>query len=131
MDGVDIKIGDELIRPVIEAKIQAAIIEALSDEKGLIERVVTSALTEKVKTSDSYSSERIPWIEKLCREIVQDSAKEAIRQWAESKKEAITAEFLRQLSTQRTSKAVVSSMIDGLVRASENHWRFKVDFPER
>jgi len=43
-DTVDIKVSEDLIRGIIETKVQAAITEALSTESGMVERVVAAAL---------------------------------------------------------------------------------------
>lgn len=126
---VDIKVSQDLIAPIIEAKVQAAIIEALGDERDLIERVVTAALTKKVET-DRYSSKTIPWIEKVCNEVVRAAAEQAIKTWAGSQQDRIAEEFVRQLSQQRTSKSVVRAMIDGLADASKSRWKFSVELPE-
>ena len=126
---VDIKIGEDLIGPIIKAKIETAIVEAMSDERGVIERVVAEAISKKVEKR-KYSSQQITWIEKLCHETIRGAAHDAITEWAETKKEAITKEFLRQLSTKKTSAAVVKAMISGLTACSESEWKFSVDIKE-
>ena len=128
-DQVEIRIGQDLIAPIIEAKIQAAIIEALGDERGLIERVVAEAVTRKVPEAE-YSSRKVPWIEHVCQTVIRGAAETAIRQWAESQQQRIADEFLRQLQQKTTSRSVVKAMIEGMVDASKSQWKFSVQLPK-
>ena len=125
---VGVTVSENLILPILEAKVQAAIIEALGDERSLIERVVTAALTKKIKP-DQYSHKEVPWIEHVCQNVIQAAARDAIEQWAGSQKEAITQEFLRQLKTRKTSSSVVGAMIEGLNAAASHKWKFSVELP--
>ena len=128
-DNVEIKVSKELIEPVIAAKVQTAIVEALGDKRGVIERMVAEALQAKVKNSQ-YGYDTVPWIDRVCKDLIQESAKVAIRKWADEQQEKIVAEFVRQLSTKGTARSVVKAMTTGLAEAVACKWRFSVDFPQ-
>lgn len=129
MGKIDIAAGDDLIMPIIQQKVQVAIVEALGNERGIIERVVAEAITRKVEKS-KYSSVHVPWIDKVCSDVIREAASEAIKEWANSHKQSIADEFLRQLKTKKTSSSVVRAMIDGLVGAVDSKWKFSVELPE-
>ena len=96
-DQVDIKISEGLVKGIIESKIQTAIVESLSGESTLIEKVVAAALQAKVDASgkrSNYSSDnKFTFLEVLCRKTLQDAAKLAIQQWANERQDVLRAEF--------------------------------------
>ncbi|QDU61272.1 hypothetical protein Pan216_21260 [Planctomycetes bacterium Pan216] len=125
---MEVKIGDDVVKPIVEAKIQAAIIEVLGNEKGLIERVVGSIINRKVKERE-YSSNTIPWIEHVCRDVIRDATEQAIQEWAKSNQGVLVEEFKRQFGQKKTHTAMVKAMLDGMIEASASRFRFKVEFP--
>jgi len=133
MDTVDIKISEDLIKGIIETKVQTAIAEALSSERTVVEQVVSAALTCRVDQNcnrSKYDSDnKYTYIEALCKKLIRDAATQAVQQWAESKQAELEKEFLRQLQTKKTSSKVVAACVDGLSEATKNHWRFSVQFP--
>ena len=134
MDQVDIKVSPDLIQGIVERKVQTAITEALSNEKCLVERVVTAALEMKVrqdgKVSRYSSDNKFTYLEALCNQLIRDAAKTAIKEWAEGRKQELKAEFLRQLQTKKTSKILVRACVDGIVNAVGNKWMFSVNVRE-
>jgi len=131
---VDIKISDDLIRPIIEAKVQAAIVEALSGDSGLVGKTISNALTMKVdsngKVSDYTCSNKYTYLDYLCKSIIIEAADKAVRRWVEMRKPELEEEFLRQIQTKKTSKMLVRACVDGLANATKNKWRFSVVFPD-
>jgi len=132
-DQVDVKISEDLVRGIIETKVQAAITEALSPQKGIVERVVGAALSMKVddtgKRSSYASDNKLTYLEVLCRKVVQAAAESAIEKWAAERQAVLEAEFLRQLQTKKTSSQLVRACVDGLADAVHSRWRFSVCFP--
>jgi hypothetical protein len=106
-DQVDIKISEGLIKGIIESKVHTAIAEALSPDKGVVERIVCAALNHKVDINgrvSSYSSDnKFPYIETLCGTIIREAAEAAVKGWAEERHEVLEKEFLKQLQTKKTS----------------------------
>jgi hypothetical protein len=129
MSGVGISISDDLIMPILEAKVQAAIVEQLGGQGALIEKVVAEALNQKVE-AERYSSKKIPWIQQVCQNVIREAAEKAIREWADGQKEQIAKEFLKQLKTQKTASQVVNSMITGMADVASCKWKFSVNLPE-
>lgn len=133
-DQVDIKISEDLVRSIIEAKVHTAITEALSDKKGVVERVVSAALSRKVNSKgqkpDSYDRDPLTYMEYLCRKLISRATETAIEKWVESRHAVLEAEFLRQLQTKKTSSAMVRACVDGFQEAAKQSWRFQVVFPK-
>lgn len=131
-DQVDIKVSEDLIRGIIETKVQAAITEALSSERGVVERVVAAALDTKVNEKGERSrydgDNKFTYLDSLCRRVIRAAAESAIQKWAAEQQAMLEAQFRRQLQTRKVSNRLVRACVDGLTDATEAQWRFKVEF---
>jgi len=131
MDTVDIKISEDLIKGIIETKVQAAITQALSSEASVVEQVVAAALEckvdEKGKRSRYDSDNKFTYLDSLCRKMIRNAAESAVQEWAHSQQKLLTDTFLKQLQTKKTANALVKTCVDGLSDAASQSWRFSVD----
>jgi len=134
MSEVDIKVSEDLIRGIIETKVQTAITEALSEESSVVENVVTAALTQKVSSTGSVSryatDNKFSYLDVLCKKLIREAAEAAIARWVVSRKEVLEKEFLRQLQTKKTSSLMVRACVEGLTGAVKEKWRFSVSFTD-
>ena len=128
-DTATVNIPNDVLEPIISAKIHTAIIEALGDEKGVIERIVSDLLTRQIKP-DQYSSKSVPWIEHTCLKVLRAAAEQAIQEWAASKQDELAAEFVRQLQQKTNAKRVVRAMIDGMAEVAGSRWNFSVEIKD-
>lgn len=129
MSEIDIKVSKELVGPIIEAKIQAAIVGELSNAGDLVGKVVAQALSQKVKASD-HSYNKITFIEKVCKDTIRAAAEQAVKEWASEHQAQITAEFLRQLKQPTTARKVVRAMVGGMAEVAGSKWKFSVKLPD-
>lgn len=133
-DQIDIKVSEGLVRGILEAKVQAAIVGVLTKDSSIVEQVVSAALMTKVNgecTRSRYESDnRFTFLDALCRKTIRQAAEAAIQTWAKERQDVLEKEFLRQLQTRKTSSKLVRACIDGLAEATKNSWTFSVRFPE-
>ena len=106
-DQVDIKVSPDLIRGIIETKVQAAITDALLPEGEVVTKLVAAALTQKVSAQGKVTGrdyeDKYTYLDYLCRDVIQKAAAAAIANWAKERHTVIEAEFRRQLQTKKTS----------------------------
>lgn len=126
--GVSLTVGDDLVRPVIEAKSQAAIVEALGGQGAVIESLVTQVLGHRVKKRE-YSSETWSILEKVCHETLTHAIEGAVREWAKTHHEQIKAEVSRQLTSKKGTSALVRQMLEGVASISASAYRLTVTLP--
>lgn len=115
---VQITINRELIEPIVRSKIQAAIISELEKTPGVVLRMVTEALDEKVDEKgvkgsyDSYN--KYSFIERQCTMTIQNMVKGAIMQWFDKNKpqieKTIDAEIRKR--TKQLSVDLAKSLAD-------------------
>jgi len=119
-DGVNINVSQDLILPIIQAKIEAAIIEALhqTGSQGLIERVVVEALHRKVSCDgsvSSYSSDnRFDYLTILCQKGIGEAANGALKAVLESRKAEVQAAIEVELKKQATQTKLATALVDGV-----------------
>ena len=129
VDEVNVQISRELIKPIIEAKIQAAIISELRNIDDLIPKFVEAALVrykvnEEGEQSKYSGDNKYSFIEAMCQRTIQQAAREAFAEYIKERQPQIKAEFTKVLKTQKHQKAVVRAMVDGLETCVEKDWRF-------
>lgn len=119
-ENVSINMPQDLVKPIIEAKVATAISEALGGSDAIVERMVALALSKKVdsngKVSEYSSYNTYNFIEAVCANTIQQAAKKAIEAFVASQATKIEAEISKQLATRNKdlAKAFVASLIDGV-----------------
>jgi hypothetical protein len=129
---VSINVSQELIKPIIDAKIQAAIVAELQKDQNLIPKMIQAALNLKVdsegrRRNDSYY-DKYPYIEVLCNQAIQEAARHAMKDYLAENKEALKEAVKKQLEKQKDTLA--AAFVDGLIKntAIDYHVKFDVNF---
>lgn len=135
-DQATLQIPQDILRPLIEAKVHESLAGALGDQSGILRRVVDAVINVKVDSEgkvDTYGSSRgytfIQW-------LVEDCLKKAVRKAIESElekhqeiiKAALIAEFRKKNSP--LIKQLVEQMATGMTAAVANKYRFNVTVGE-
>ena len=135
MDGKDVSltISQEIVKPIVEAKIKQALIEALGgSESALIGKMIDTFLLQKVnkdgKVEGSSYYDKYTYVDILLRNMVNEALKDAVKSWVDENREMIKAAVYEKLSTKATTKKMAGDIVAGLVKATENDWRFSTKF---
>lgn len=128
-DQIDIKISEDLVRPIIETKINQAIVAGMGDFDKVIAKVASTIINHKVDGDgkpERYSSrDNLTYIEWLSKRVIQEAAESAMKEWAEERKPEIQKELVRQMSLKKTTNVMVKAMVDGFITASQEKYRYK------
>lgn len=124
----------DLIKPAIEAKINAAVIEALGQQDQLILKVVEQIMNQKVNNNgqkSNYSNDNtIPWLTWAVKDITEKAIIQAINDHigknSDKIKAAIEAEMRRSKSP--LVQSMIVAMADGLASAAASKYGIKVTF---
>lgn len=127
MSGMNLQIDDNLVRPVIEKEIQAAIVREMDKQKELLPQIVRAVLMLKVDQSgkpSSYSDAQdyITWV---FRGAIQEATKTAIRDYLEKNNAAFQKELEKQIGLGKSDLA--ASMMKSLNETAQNQWRMTVN----
>ena len=124
-DGIDFKISEGLIKPIIESKIQTAIIEAMGGHERMIAEMVASYMNQPVDSegkATGYSSNRarIGW---LAHKMVEDAMKAALTEWIKSKTGLLEKEFEKFFNSKKGTSKLIEAMQTGFCTALSDKWK--------
>lgn len=126
---VSVNIGKDLVQPIVEAKIQAAIVESLSGFEGLVDRAVARMMTQKVghdgKVSQYSSDNKYPFIEIVCQQRIQEAVRAALEVWLEKKEPQILAAVEKEMN--RRTGSLAKEFVAGLQDSIKSTWSTKVN----
>jgi ABC-type phosphate/phosphonate transport system substrate-binding protein len=129
-DGIDFKISEGLIKPIIEAKISAAIVEAMGGHERMIAEMVAGFLNQNVDNEgkvSGYSSNK-PRLSWLVHKMLEDAMKSALTAFLEKKKGILEKEFEKFFASKAGSSKVIAAMQDGFCAALKDKWRTTIVF---
>lgn len=124
-------IPQDVITPIIQAQITAAVAQAMGPQARVMEQAVAGILSTKVDergTPGNYSSNK-PWIEWAVGEAIRAAAKAAIEQFVAEQQEAIKAALVKDLSKKNSPllKSLMDGMISGVFRADNLKYRLNIE----
>jgi len=129
---VNIQINKDLIIPIIQSKIKGAMVEALGEEKNLIETVVDHILNLKVdedgKVSNYSSSNQYKWIDIVLKKSIEETAREVFKEYLDENRDKIKLEIHKQLRTRKGLAGFVNKLFDGVAEAVDSNWKFSAHF---
>jgi hypothetical protein len=121
---VSMNVGAEIVKPIVEAKVHAALVEALGGKGVLLENVIRVIINQKVDSQgrySSYSSDK-PLIEWMAESLIKNIAQDAVKEFVSSKKDLILAEFNKQFS--KKQKTIAEKMVSGIIDSTACNWGF-------
>ena len=121
-DVVSLEVGADVVRPIIEKRIAAAIAEELGGAEAMIEKMVASALSVKVNRDgfvSKYSSDnKCDFVEAVTGKTIRGAAQEAMKQWAKDNsqkiKDAIIKEMMKPTSCRKLAKAFAEAATNSI-----------------
>ena len=133
-DVVNLELSEGLIRPILEAKIQSAIIEGLAaDSDKIIGEIVANALNREVNASTGGATfasydKTCSYMEYLSRDFIMEMAREALMEHFSQQRDKIKAAMAKALG--RSGNKFVKAMVDAAEQSITCKWNPKltIDF---
>lgn len=125
---VSIEIGPDVVKPIIEAKINTLLAESLGAMPRIVDNMVRVFLAQKVDSDGkpsnySHSQQRFDY---LLHRALEDAMKAAITQFM-ADKQAVVADALRKyFSSAAGTRVMVKAMEEGIVESMKSAWNFRV-----
>jgi len=129
-DQLEFKISESLVKPILEAKINAAITEAMGGHEKMITDILTAYMSQKVDSDgkeSSYSSSK-PRLSWLVNKMIEEAMKKSLLEFMETKKEVIKNEFEKFINSKKGSSKIITAMQDGFCEALTNKWKTTITF---
>ena len=132
MADMEIKIDKDLVRSVLDAKIQAAIASELLGAKETIAAIAEHVMKIRVNDKGEYTKpgdyryDRChPLIEGLTRQAIRAAIKKAVYAWVEDQQPQIRAAVEAELK--RKSSGFAKAMVDGFSKCLKDDWRMSIN----
>jgi hypothetical protein len=130
-ENIQVSISQESVQQIIDAKIQAAVMQALQPNADkLVDQLVTKVLTQESpaeKYRYGYHNKKKPTVlQEMLETMVEEQVRLALRDWLEQNKEQF-AKKLRDYIAKKPqfATAMAEQMLLGVIQASQ--WNFKVE----
>jgi hypothetical protein len=133
MDNKDVSltISQDIVKPIVEAKIKEAMVKCFSDDpNGLIGKVIDQFLLQKVDEKGERSSYRNDYyyVDILLRNMINEALKDAVKSWVSDNQEIIKKAVYDKLNLKSTKAKMAGEIISGLINATTDSWSFKTEF---
>ena len=131
--GMTLSVDDNLVKPVVEAEIQAAIVRQLENIDDLVPKLVRAVLREKVDSSGKVSSSDYRnshnLLDVICRDAIQKAAKLSMKEYIKESADELRVEIKKQIEASSSELAKV--FVGSLIQSLESKWSFtvKVNLP--
>jgi hypothetical protein len=125
----------DLVKPAIDAQVEAAILKAMGSSDQLVAKIVESIMVMKVDSEGKTGGYRceIPWLTWAVNDIIKKAIQKAITEHlaknAVQIENAITAEMKKNKSP--LVQSLVSSMAVGMAKSLENSYKININFETR
>lgn len=130
MTNPTIQIPKDIIEPIIQANISAAIIDALGNRSNVMAEVIGAILNVKVdeKGQASNYGNNKSWIDWAVGNALRNAAQTAINEAIATQQEVIKQHLISQLSRKNSPliKQLVEGMMTGVFNASQSQYRLTV-----
>jgi len=128
--GMTLSVSQDLVLPVIEQKIHAAIVETLNEagHGNLIAHAVSSTLTQKVDSKgnineSNYNNTR-PYIEWLCEQGIRIAARKGVEAWIANNEHKISDAVEKEMKKQ--TGAFAKAFVEAVQGTITSTYSFKV-----
>jgi len=132
MDGIDFKVSEGLIKPIIETKIKMAIAEAMGGHEQLLDHLIEAFMRQKVDSSGNvddrgYSGSK-PRIDYLITKMMETAMKSAIEEYLAENLEIVRDAIVRYFKTKQGSARIITAIQEGLCKSFADKWLTKIEF---
>jgi len=130
VDNVEIKISQDLIKPILEQKIKSALVDSFDAVPKLTESIIDYYLNQTCNSSgvvSNYSSDnKFRRIDVLMRTLIEDAMKEQMKIYLEEHKETLALAISNHLKTKKGSAQIIQAIQDGMVKSMVANWRYNL-----
>jgi len=125
---VNLNISEDIVRPIIEKQIQAAVLANIGDPEETIGKLVSLALKQKVN-SEGYVSKydcenRYDFLEVMTGAAIREAAKEALKKWLSDNAELMKKKVIEELNKPERRESIVGAFADAVERSFKFQWNF-------
>jgi galactokinase/mevalonate kinase-like predicted kinase len=127
---VSLTISQDIVTPIVEAKVKEAVLAALGGQDKVVETVINTVLKQKVnfegRLSQYSSDNKYSWMDVTISNTIKDMVREQVKELLQESGETIKKYLKKQLKSEAGSNLLAQAMIDGFAKSFESAWSSKV-----
>jgi hypothetical protein len=120
-DNATVNIPNDVLKPIIEAKV----VEALGGQSQLLAELVSVVVNGQVERN----YRKVPWIEAVCRDAITSATQQAVQRWVASHQDAMTKAIEREMS--RNTRSLAKLMVEGFAKQAASCYNIRVSIDEK
>jgi preprotein translocase subunit SecA len=129
---VELKISKDVVKPILEAKVRAALLESLdAGYEQIVHDMLNHYMNEKVdskgKPSDYRGDANRRRIDFLLNNCIEEAVKSAIVEHVQKDQEKLAGEVQKYFKSKKGSNKLSRAVSEGLLQNITNSWRFTVN----
>lgn len=128
---MSLEINEEMVKPILEKQIQAAILANIGNPEELLAKTVSVALKQKVnkdgRVSQYSSDNRYDYLEVLTGNAIREAAQESLRDWIKENSQLVKAMVIREMNNPERQNSLVKAFADAVENSLSCNWRFHCD----
>lgn len=135
-DSVNVTIGKDLINPILETKVNAAIVEAMGDPAIFVAKMVDVVFKQKVNSKgvrnlQSNYENRYDLLDVLCQKTISAAVESALRKFMDENVKLVEDNIVQQL--RKSPRKLAKQLVAGMCETTASQIRLKIDIemPER
>lgn len=132
MENSTIQIPNDVIKPIVEAKVAAAVIEALGGYERMVQSAVAQVLSQKVGSDgqpDRYGYANSPtWLQWVMNDCVKKAARSAVEEWFKEHQDLVKKSLAAELSKKNSPlvKQMIAALTGTVLNAESLRYRMNV-----
>lgn len=128
-DSVSLEISKDIVKPIVTAKIQEAILEALGGADEVIKKVTETILTQKVDSKgqpSNYSYDSMSYLDYVVTNQIKEAIKEELTKQIIDSSSVIKDAIIKLVQTKNGANMVAKALLDGMNKTFESSWRSEI-----
>ena len=128
---INLGISPDLVKPIVEKQIKAAVTEMFGGADEIINKIVTSMIHQKVDSdgkvnSNSYYNQH-DWFEVVFSKQIKEAVENELREQMKSMIAPIRKALIKKLRSEQGANLVADALIRGLEGTFEHSWTSQID----
>lgn len=129
-NNITLNVSDDIIKPIVEGKIKAAVLAVLGGSDALIEKIMENVINQKVDANgrpSNSSYEKTTFLEFMFTKQVREAIEGVVKAQIQEASEPIKAALVAKLQSKRGANMVADALLAGLEGTFKNSWTSKID----
>ena len=128
---INLGISPELVKPILEKQIKAAVTEMFGGTDEIVNKVVTAMIHQKVNSNGNVSNNsyenKYDWFELVFSNQIREAVQNEIKEQMKSMAAPIRKALIKKLRSEQGANLVADALIRGMEGTFDKAWTSRID----